>query len=346
MRKANRYPKESRLKVSSVVVVVKSRSGPAIRLVAFDAAFHELIAPDAQVETLAEGGDLGMVPAGHFDYGASLESPLWWREEDCLLVSDIPQDRILRWSAKKGIDVYRQPSGHTNGLWRDPQGRLLMCEHSTRQVTRLETDGSLTVVMRSYRGRRLNRPNSVVVRSDGTIYWTDLRFRVDPLEDWDVDFEGVYMVSPDLATRTLLLRNLEAPHKLLFSPDERVLYIGQRQGILAFDVQADDSNFGPARLNPASRRWFWRAGEHGSVAPDGIKMDVRGNFYIGGRGGIWAISAEGRLLGHLDTGGLSTPNLCFGGRDGCDLLFVSNRGIYRVPVTVPGVPIPKSAGTP
>ena len=311
-----------------------------MRLMAFDPEFHELIARDAQVETLAQGGDLGVVPAGAFDYGASLESPFWWPEKGCLLVSDIPQDRILRWSPGAGVEVLRQPSGHANGLWRDPQGRLLMCEHSGRQVSRLEPDGSLTVVMRSYRGQRLNRPNTVVVRSDGRIYWTDLRFRADPAEDWDVDFEGVYLVSPDLGTRTLLLHDLEAPHKLLFSLDEKVLLIGQREGILAFDVRADDSNFGPGRLDSGSRRWFWRAGEHGSVAPDGMKMDVRGNVYIGGRKGVWVISAEGRLLGQIDTGGLSAPNLCFGGDDWRMLFFVTNHALHRLPVRVPGLPIP------
>ena len=191
---------------------------------------------------------------------------------------------------------------------------------------------------------RLLRPNTVVVRSDGRIYWTDLRFRADPIEDWDVDFEGVYMVSPDLGTRTLLLRDLDAPHKLLFSLDEQVLHVGQRAGILAFDVGDESSNFGPGRLDPGSRRWFWRAGEDGSVAPDGMKMDVEGNIYIGGRKGIWVISAEGGLLGHLDTGGLSTPNLCFGGHDWRTLFFVTNHGLHRVTVGVPGISIPPAIG--
>lgn len=317
------------------LVRARHHSGHRVRIEVFDPALDAIIDRDAKVEVLAEGGDLGVVPEGTFDYGASLESPLWWPEPGYLLFSDVASDRVLKWSSEEGVTVHRSPAGHPNGLARDLQGRLLLCEHAGRQVSRVEPDDSLTVVMRSYRGRRLLRPNTVIVNSDGFIFFTDYAFRIRERADWDVDFEGIYRVSPDLGSRELVIRDLTAPHKLLFSLDEKVLYVGQREGILAFDVIDPNSNSSPGRPDLASRRWVWKCGAHGSTSPDGIKLDVRGNFYIGGRSGIWFVSPEGRLLGHLVTG-LSTPNLGFGGHDGRSLFFVGNHALYRVPVKIAG----------
>jgi sugar lactone lactonase YvrE len=120
----------------------------------FDARLDDIIDSAAPVETVVEGGELGTVPEGTLDYGASLESPLWWDEGDFLIFSDVARNRVMKWSDADGLSVFVEPSGHANGLWRDRQGRLLLCEHSGRQVTRIEPDGSRTVVMRNYRGRR------------------------------------------------------------------------------------------------------------------------------------------------------------------------------------------------
>jgi gluconolactonase len=321
-----------------------------------------LIDVDAVVETLASGGDLGLAPEGQPDYGATLESPLWWEEPSggFLLFSNIPQNCIMSWSADEGLSVFHQPSGHANGLWRDPQGRLLMCEHSGRQVSRREPDGSITVVMRSYRGQRLNRPNTVIVASDGGIYFTDYKFRTGLTEDWDVDFEGIFHVSADLGTKTLLVRDLYRPHKIILSADERVLFVGQAGGVLAYDV-LDALSFEPGpprrggRLNRDSRRWVWRTSENGAPEADGIKLDEAGNFYIAvpypppagqsgrgphsGRPGLWFISADGELLGHLDTDGLGITNLAFGGVDRRTLFFVGSHALFSVPVLIPGLPI-------
>lgn len=320
-----------------------------MRVEVFDPGLERIIAADAVVETLASGGDLGVVPAGVGDYGASLESPLWWHEGGYLLVSDVARGHILRWDPREGLSVFLEDSGHANGLWRDPQGRLLLCEHAGRQVSRLEPDGTKTVVMRSYRGQRLNRPNTVVATSDGSIWFTDFKFRTGPTEDWDVDFEGVYHVSADLGTKTLVLGDLHRPHKLLFSADEKTLFIGQDEGILAFDLinplfSYDAATGAPGRrVSVTSRRWFWRGGEHGAPMADGIKLDVEGNVYIGGKNGIWFIAATGELLGRIDCDGLSTPNLAFGGDDWSTLYFVANHALYRVPVAIPGLPIPSTA---
>jgi gluconolactonase len=177
------------------------------------------------------------------------------------------------------------------------------------------------------------------------MWFSDYKFRTGATEDWDVDFEGVYHVSADLGTKTLVVGDLHRPHKVLLSIDERTLYVGQHDGILAFDrmapvrgtpVEPGASDGG--RVDLDSRRWFWRAGEHGSPEPDGIKLDTLGNVYVAGRRGVWFLSHDGDLLGHLDTCGLSTPNLCFGGTDGRTLFFVGNHAVFRVPVRIRGVP--------
>ena len=145
-----------------------------------------VVSPDAEIKELANGfgGDTG--PA---------EGPLWWKEGGYLLFSDIHNSRRMKWETNGNSSVFREPTNQANGLTRDPQGRLLACEHQTRRVTRLEPDGSITVVANSYRGGRLNRPNDVVVKSDGNIYFTDPGF---PTPGLDLDFNGVYQVTPDL----------------------------------------------------------------------------------------------------------------------------------------------------
>ena len=264
----------------------------------------------------------------------------------------------MAWHPTEGLSVFAHPTGHANGLWIDQQGRLLMAEHSGRQVSRIETDGSRTVIMRSYRNQRLNRPNCVTVRSDGGIYFTDYAFRPGPTEDWDVDFEGIYYVSPDLGIRRLLTRDVEAPHKIIFSIDEQTLLVGQYQGILAFDV-ADLQSPDPAtsvaggRLVQDSRRWFWKARDDNSFPEeirslvrsnsrfvDGIKLDVEGNIWFSGRAGIWVISSAGELMGRIDFG-VSTPNIAFGGEDRRTLFVTANRSVYSLPTRVAVLNIPR-----
>ena len=154
----------------------------------------ERIVPRGQdVEELAHGfgGDMG--PA---------EGPVWWKEEGYLLFSDIHNNRRMQWTPGRGVTLFHEPTDYANGLTRDRQGRLIACEHSARRVTRLEPDGSITVVANRYHDRRLNRPNDVVVKSDGSIYFTDpMTFNVES----ELDFCGVYRVTPDLGTINLLV---------------------------------------------------------------------------------------------------------------------------------------------
>ena len=153
------------------------------------------------------------------------EGPLWWKEGGYLLFSDINASKRMKYTPGQGITVFQEKTNGANGLTRDLQGRLLACEHDSRRVTRQELDGSLTVIANSYQGRRLNRPNDVIVKSDGSIYFTDPWSPALVREQWDLTFNGVYRLTPDLGTLTLILDDMVFPNGLAFSPDESVLYV-------------------------------------------------------------------------------------------------------------------------
>ena len=174
---------------------------------------ERIVSVDEAIEELGSGYGSDDGPA---------EGPVWWREGQYLLFSDIGHNRRMKWSPSGNISVAQEPTNYANGLTRDPQGRLLACEHETRRVTRQEPDGSITVVASSYRGRRLNRPNDVTASSTGSIYFTDPGF---PTPGLDLDFNGVFHVSPDLGTITLITWDFSRPNGLALSPDESVLYI-------------------------------------------------------------------------------------------------------------------------
>src|SRR5215471_7852336 len=227
--------------------------------------FAAIVATGATIHDLADGygGDQG--PA---------EGPLWWKEGGYLLFSDIHNNKRMKYDpGSKSASLFLDGTNRANGLTRDLQGRLIACEHDSRRVTRLELDGSLTVICNSYQGRQLNRPNDVVVKSDGCIYFTDPWTSPNPPQQWDLTFSGVYRLSPDLGTLSLLVGNFTLPNGLAFSPDESVLYINdtRRGHIRAFDVMPN------GMLARASDRVFadLRGAEPG--VPDGMKVDSAGN---------------------------------------------------------------------
>ena len=161
-----------------------------------------IVDPGAEIKELGNGYGGANGPA---------EGPLWWQDGNYLLFSDIHNDRRMKWTAAEGVSVFQQGNNRANGLTRDQQGRLLACEHDSRRVTRQEPDGSITVVAASFQGRRLNRPNDVIVKSDGSIYFTDPGF---PTPGLDLDWNGVYHVSPDLGTITLISWDFTRPNGL------------------------------------------------------------------------------------------------------------------------------------
>ena len=276
-----------------------------------------IVATDQTIEELGVGygGDQG--PA---------EGPLWWKEGGYLLFSDIHKNQRMKWSPGDGVTLFREPTDRANGLTRDLQGRLVACEHDSRRVTRLEHDGSITVIANSFKGRQLNQPNDVVVKSDGSIYFTDPWTFPGPQQQWDLDFCGVYRVSPDLGTLTLLVQDFPLPNGLAFSPDEKVLYINDswRAHIRAFDLLPTGA------LALATDRVFCDLRGEGPGVPDGMKVDVEGNVYCGGAGGVWVMDPSGKHLGTIVTGQPMTTNLAWGDDDWRTLYLTSFNTLMRI----------------
>ncbi len=286
---------------------------------------ERIVSTDQDIEEIGRG------------YGVA-EGPLWWKEGGYLLFSEVRGNRRNRWAPGESVTLLREPTNSANGLTRDPQGRMIMCEGGAGRVTRMEHDGSITVVANSYRGKRLNRPNDVVVKSDGSIYFTDPGAPDPALE---LDYSGVYMVSPDLGAITLLVRDLAFPNGLTLSPDENILYIADYRGghIRAFDLQPNGT------LALATDRLFcrlrepWPAGPDG---PDGMKVDVEGNVYSTGPGGVWVIDPSGRHLGTIVTGA-QTTNVGWGGDDWKTMFITTFDSVFRIQLKVAGVPVPQGA---
>jgi len=301
------------------------QSSPRIEQLAPE--LEKIISPSEPIQRLAEGFGGPQGPA---------EGPLWWKEGGYLVFSDIHNNKRMKYEPGKGVSLLLEPTNRANGLTRDLQGRLLACEHDSRRVTRLELDGSLTVIANSFQGRQLNRPNDVVVKSDGSIYFTDPWTSPNPPEQWDLTFSGVYRVTPDLGTMTLLTDDFVLPNGLAFSPDETILYINdsRRGHIRAFDLLPNGT------LAKATDRVFadLRGSEPG--VPDGMKVDIEGNVYCGGAGGIWIMDPDGKKLGRIAHGAPATTNLAFGGDDWKTLYFTSRNHLGSVKVKIPGIPVP------
>ena len=283
-----------------------------------------IVSPDAPVTELSSGYGGADGPA---------EGPLWWHEGGYLLFSDIHNNRRMKWTSLEGATLFSEPTNRANGLTRDPSGRLLACEHLTRRVTRQEPDGSITVVASNYRGRRLNRPNDVIVSSKGDIYFTDPGF---PTPGLDLDWNGVYHVTPDLGTITLIVWDFSRPNGLALSPDESILYINdtRRRHIRAFDLEPNGMPL------IATDRVFCDLNGEREGNPDGMKVDSAGNVYCGGSGGIWVIGPSGNHLGIIDHGEAGTTNVAFGGSDWKTLFYTTRHTLGSVPVNVAGLPVP------
>jgi gluconolactonase len=293
----------------------------------FAPGLEKIVSASEPIQELANGFGGALGPA---------EGPVWWKEGRYLLFSDIHNDKRMKYVPGQGVSVFQEPTNRANGLTRDLQGRLLACEHDSRRVTRQELDGSLTVIANSFQGRRLNRPNDVVVKSDGCIYFTDPWTSPLPPEQWDLTFAGVYRVTPDLGTLSLLIDDFIVPNGLAFSPDESVLYINdsRRRHIRAFDLLPNGT-----LAKQTDRVFADLRGEEPGV-PDGMKVDTAGNVYCGGPGGIWIMDPHGTKLGRIVHGAPATTNLAFGGDDWKTLYFTSRNHLGSINVNVPGIPVP------
>jgi gluconolactonase len=270
------------------------------------------------------GGDIG--PA---------EGPLWWKEGGYLLFNDINAARRMKYTPRQGVAVAMEKTNEANGLTRDLQGRIVSAEHLTRRVTRTEADGSITVVANSFQGKRLLRPNDVVVKSDGAMYFTDPGGPLAP-DQWDVTAAGVYRVSADLGSMSLLTDEMVGPNGIAFSPDERILYVSdaRQRHIKAFDMLANG-----VVAKQTSRVFADLGGPEPGVA-DGIKVDSAGNVYSGGTGGLYILDAKGKKLGRIVHGEAATTNMAFGGDDWKTLYFTTRSTLYMINLKVAGIPVP------
>ena len=261
------------------------------------------------------------------------EGPVWSKEEGCLFFSDIPENKIWRWTEDEGKEIYREPSGKSNGLTLDEEGRLLACEHANRRVSRTEEDGSVTSLVETYEGKRLNSPNDLVVASDGTIYFTDPPYGLEGQDggyrDKELPFQGLYRLESEEGELTLLAKDFEKPNGLAFSPDESLLYV-------------DDTDRGHVRKFPVNEDGTLGKGDlfvqlkgkrEGNV--DGMKVDEEGNVYVTGPGGIWVFAPDGKGLGRIEVPEVAA-NLAWG-EEGKTLFITASTSLYRIKLEVEGI---------
>jgi gluconolactonase len=260
------------------------------------------------------------------------EGPLWHPDGFYYFV-DIRANRLFRIAPGKPPELLRENTGEGNGTAFDLQGGLIMCEGSHRRVTRMAADGRIEVLAERYEGKRLNRPNDVVCKSDGSLWFTDPDLRV-PFAERELPYAGVYRLTPGGAPT--LMADCEYPNGLAFSPDERVLYVANTrwtQYIHAFELDAAG--------NVRRRRIFaeMASDDDTNGVPDGMKVDIEGRLYCTGPGGTWVFTPDGKRLGIIRTPEVPA-NVCFGGPDLRTLFLTARTSVYALRVTTPGIPQP------
>jgi gluconolactonase len=298
------------------------------------------ILADAMKRIVSGQQDHEELGAGFGGPNGPTEGPVWIAEGGYLLFSDIHGSRRMKWEPGKGVTTDKENTARANGMTRDRQGRLVCCHHLSRCVDREEADASVTVIADSYRGLKLNRPNDVVVKSDGSVYFTDPPPRpplTPPENTPELDIAGVYRVSPDLKQVNMVVRSFVNPNGLAFSPDEKVLYVNDsnrhRKLIMAYDVE------GNGMLDLGSERLFIdMKGDDRPGGPDGMKVDVEGNVYCTGPGGIWVMDPQGQHIGTILT---RAVNMAWGDEDWMTLYFTGSTTINRIRLGIPGIPVPR-----
>ncbi len=301
---------------------------PDAAITALDASFEKYWLKLSCVERLATGCRWA-------------EGPVYFGDGRFLLWSDIPNNRILKWEEETGaVSVYRKPSGFANGNTRDRQGRLITCEHGGRRVTRTEYDGSITVLIDHFNGNRLNSPNDVVVKSDGTIWFTDPVFGIlGDYEGYKAEPEiepNVYRLDPETRQATIAAEGVLGPNGLCFSPDEKILYVVESRGVPNRKILAYDLADGGRKL--ANKRVLIDAGPG---TPDGMRCDVDGNLWCGwGMGsaeldGVMVFSPAGKPIGRIALPERSA-NVCFGGLKRNRFFMAASQSVYALYVNTRG----------
>ena len=274
---------------------------------------QDLIAPGATVERVANG----------FGF---IEGPVWHRD-GYLLFSDTPRAQVMKWHPTTGISVYRQPVTGTNGLTFDAQNRLLIAEQDGRQLVREELNGTLVTLASTYQGKKLNSPNDVALTADGSIYFTDPPYGLanGGTTGKELTFNGVFRLSTT-GVLTLLTSEFDRPNGLAFSPNEKILYIADtsRNMVRAFDVLADGSI--------TNSRLFANVN-----SPDGLKVDVNGNVWVATLNGVSVLDPTGQQITVIAVPE-QPSNVGFGGSDLKTLYITARTGLYRIQLTVAGMP--------
>ena len=284
-----------------------------------DSRFKPFVLPNAPLEALGTG----------FRW---LEGPVWFADLDCLLVSDLPNNRIMRWTESSGISLFRQPSGYANGHTRDREGRLIGCSHLDRCVYRTELDGRITVLADRYQKKRLNSPNDVVVKSDGTIWFSDPPYGIGN------DYEGsrceaelpsnLYRFDPRDGKLSVVADDFQGPNGLCFSPDERRLYVAETgvpsamdplQYLRVFDVSAEGARLSNPRVFHKVEPGF----------TDGMRCDEDGNIWSSAGDGVHCIDPLGELIGKIKVPSV-VANLTFGGRHRSRLFICGSHTLYAI----------------
>jgi gluconolactonase len=299
-----------------------------------DPRFDKLIPKDAQLEKIAEGY-------------IWTEGAVWFKPGKCLLFSDIPNNVVVKWQPGKGTSEYLKPSGYTgaqprggkagdepgsNGLAVDSQGRLYLCEHGDRRVTRIEKDGKKTVLADNYMGKKLNSPNDLAVHTNGDVYFTDPPYGLAKGDKRELEFTGVFRIDARDGKISLVSKALN-PNGIALSPDFRKLYVTNGGSWVVYDVNPDGTvGLGKTFVSP--KQWKLSPARGGGI--DGMKCDVDGNIFATGPGGVCVIAPDGTLLGRILTGD-RTANLCFGGEDGQTLFVCVNHRIGMLRTSTKGM---------
>jgi gluconolactonase len=318
---------------SAAPVAVTAQQGVG-SIVRSNPALDKLVSPGTKIEKLQ--GGFGFV-----------EGPVWVRGGKYLLFSDLPNNAIMKWSPEHGASVFRRPiftGGYpegvqigSNGLTLDKQGRLLAAEHGNRRVSRLEKDGSVTVMADRYEGKRLNSPNDLVLKGNGDVYFTDPPglYRTYPegptAPKRELDFNGVYRISGPEKVQ-LVTKDVPYPNGIAFSPDEKKLYIASSRPEkfwMVFDVEPNGSLSN-------GKKFFDATNIPGEGVPDGMKVDREGNIYATGPAGIMIFTPEAKLLGTIELPEIPA-NLSWGDADGKALYITARTSLYRIRMNVAGV---------
>lgn len=280
-------------------------TGTSLILCTFFIFCQSPVPKDSELEKIAEG----------FQF---TEGPVWM-DGVGLLFSDIPANIVYRWSAGSGTKEYLNPSGNSNGLALDAQNRLLLAQHGKRRLARIEADGTETALATHYNGKRLNSPNDIAVKSDGSVFFTDPPYGISPDQE-ELGFYGIYRLSPS-GKLQLLDNSLRRPNGITFSPDETKLYVGDSESNFIYIWKVIDDTL------ITDKKQF--AYMDGPSSTDGMKVDGNGNLFATGPFGVWVFSPDGNVLDTINVPG-QTTNCNWGDNDRKTLYITSGSAVYRI----------------